>query len=662
MKPSKDKDESKEIPSNSQTITKVTEGMKISAEPPLAKEETKLLPAPATVKEPVSKTTILDNFKGAIIDPDPLYSTPKRKVYKVYYEKEKFVLKTVDILSKDLARLDSLKQEYKFYKKLGSELLHFTKGLRIKTCTLNEGEIRIEMLMEYGGKSLTNRMQKATSKEIKMWMMQSLHAFRYLEARRISHFDIKPGNMVYKDGILKIIDLGCSLEYKLKANVFEPIGEKANLVRGYTKLYASPEALKCDKLIEDWIGNSIDVYCWGLSFFQLIMKMTTKELEDLRKKYPVGNEAEYAKFLDEIGKRKELLEMDPTHAVVSAIIKCLQHDPEKRGTFANILNILSGIESEGYKTRVEEAEVYNKISSAYRVHVGDYSTALSYATKSLNISMNINGEEHPSTATSYNMVGSAYYFLGNYEAAMENNEKALNIQRKVHGEYHSNTALSYHNVAVVHDSLGNHKVALENIKKALDIRRTVLGEENPDTALSYNRIGLVHHSLGNYKDALENHKKALHIRLTVRGEEHTDTAYSYNSIGYVHLCLGNNEAALENLEKALNVRRKAFGEEHPKTAISYLNIGQYYEKQKDYAKALTCMENAYQVRKKIFGDEHKSTKDAQELLNRIKSKLYPSQDFLRIQPQFVQSIICIIVFFCGLLSCYLFRECKCGNT
>jgi len=258
------------------------------------------------------------------------------------------------------------------------------------------------------------------------------------------------------------------------------------------------------------------------------------------------------------------------------------------------------------KEHPDTASSYNNIGIVYD-RQGDYPKALEYYFKALNIREKVLGKEHPDTASSYNCIGLVYDSQGDYPKALEFHFKALDIYEKVLGKEHPDTASSYNNIGIVYDRQGDYPKALEYFFKALNIREKVLGKEHPDTASSYNSIGLVYDSQGDYPKALEFHFKALDIFEKVLGKEHPNTADSYNNIGLVYCRQGDYPKGLEYFFKALNIREKVLGKEHPDTASSYNNIGLVYDSQGDYPKALEFHFKALNIREKDLGKEHPDT-------------------------------------------------------
>ena len=69
----------------------------------------------------------------------------------------------------------------------------------------------------------------------------------------------------------------------------------------------------------------------------------------------------------------------------------------------------------------------------------------------LNIHKKVLGEEHPSTATSYNNLAGLYRVQGEYDKAELLFEKALDIREGVLGKEHFDTLISYNNLAELYE-------------------------------------------------------------------------------------------------------------------------------------------------------------------------------------------------------------------
>ena len=252
------------------------------------------------------------------------------------------------------------------------------------------------------------------------------------------------------------------------------------------------------------------------------------------------------------------------------------------------------------------ATSYNHVGLVYS-DMGDYPKALEFYTKALDIREKVLGKDHPDTASSYNGIGTVYNAMGDYPKALEFYTKALNIDEKVLGKDHPDTANSYNNIGYVYGNMGDYAKALEFHTKALSIKEKVLGKDHPGTANSYNNIGSVYSNMGDYAKALEFHTKALSIKEKVLGKDHPGTATSYNDIGSVYSDMGNYSKALEFYTKALNIYEKVLGKDHPYTATSYNHVGLVYSDMGDYPKALEFYTKALDIREKVLGKDHPDT-------------------------------------------------------
>ena len=194
-----------------------------------------------------------------------------------------------------------------------------------------------------------------------------------------------------------------------------------------------------------------------------------------------------------------------------------------------------------------------------------------------------------------NNLGTSHYSLGDYSKAIEYYEKALEIRINTLGENHPDIAGSYNNLGIAYRSLGDYGKAIEYHEKALEIGINTLGENHPDIAGSYNSLGIAYHKLGDYGKAIEYYEKALEIRINTLGENYPDIAGPYNNLGIAYRSLGDYGKAIEYYEKALEIRINTLGENHPDIAGSYNNLGTSYHKLGDYGKAIEYYKKALEI-------------------------------------------------------------------
>lgn len=271
----------------------------------------------------------------------------------------------------------------------------------------------------------------------------------------------------------------------------------------------------------------------------------------------------------------------------------------------------------------ETASLYQNIGLEYQT-IGNYEDAFTYYNKALEIRKSIFGENAPEIASNYKFLGSYYRQTGDYEKATEFNEAALTIYKNAYGENNEEVASIYGNLGVVFEYKGEYQVALEFHQKALGIDTLLFDKNNPQIATDFYNIGSVYKQLGDYPKAIENYEKSLGISINAFGENHPDVAFCYNNIGNVYSILEEPGKEMESYEKALTIFKSIFGDKHVYVAICYSNIGSTLSTIGDYERALEYNQKSLEIQKKIFGDSHP---DVAGSYNNIGSVYYEMKNY-----------------------------------
>lgn len=240
------------------------------------------------------------------------------------------------------------------------------------------------------------------------------------------------------------------------------------------------------------------------------------------------------------------------------------------------------------KEDTNKVNILNDLSRQYQ-GTGDFTEALSYAEKSLELAQKLNYSIGIGNALSSR--GGVLWYLGENEKAIENHLKAAQIRKECNDI--QGLANSYNNIGLVYLNLGNYEKCLENHLKALKIREEI--GDKTGTAGSYNNIGILYLRQGVYDKALANYEKALALRIKV-GDK-AGQGMTYNNIGLVYLEKNEQREAIKNLIKGLVIREE-IGDKKG-MADSYLNIGGVYYNQKKYEKALEFFFKAAGMNEKI---------------------------------------------------------------
>jgi len=260
-----------------------------------------------------------------------------RSVYKITRGREEFIFKSVSCLLEDETTRNYLREDFDVQKKSSGEgVVEIIDDREHED--KETGEFVIEVLYEYFGENLLlfiRRVEEANDTKVRniMNMMTSVAlTMKRLQELRISHGDLKPENMVTRDGIVKLIDFGLAREFSTASQLGKSITEK-----GRTKVYSPPEIIR-NPGKTDKHPVKIDVFCWGMSLYQLI---TGKSISDLEEEYNLRAQSkDYPKFLKKI----ENIEIEANNLlklkVRKVLLYVLNERHEDRPTFKELCELL----------------------------------------------------------------------------------------------------------------------------------------------------------------------------------------------------------------------------------------------------------------------------------------------------------------------------------
>jgi tetratricopeptide (TPR) repeat protein len=239
--------------------------------------------------------------------------------------------------------------------------------------------------------------------------------------------------------------------------------------------------------------------------------------------------------------------------------------------------------------------------------MGDLAGAKPYYVQALEISREILGDKHPSTAQSLNSLGALLYAMGDLTGAKSYHDQALEIRREVLGGKHPSTAQSLNNFGYLLYAMGDLAGAKPYYVQALEISQEVLGDKHPSTATSLNNMGALLYAMGDLAGAKPYYVQALEISQEVLGDKHPSTATSLNNMGMLLKDMGDLAEAKPYLEQALEISQEVLGDKHPDTATSLNNMGMLLKDMGDLAEAKPYLEQALEISQEVLGDKHPDT-------------------------------------------------------
>jgi len=573
-------------------------------------------------------------------------------VYKVSLnDGRKFVLKVLTIKSTNHTKLENVIREYYICRTFGNISKNVVKAIDLKQKSLESGATqRLEILFEFGGIDLSNLKGDLKSlEELMKIIYQLLSVLCIMEEVGIAHFDLKPLNIVYdrSNSLVKLIDFGAAISFfRSSQSILKFLGQNSDKFHAFTELYAPPEVIQLYKQnwpIEDKekiIPQKVDVYCFGITFCELLLSTAHYDLQSCRD----GKLESHIAFIKGIENTLMTMGQDQFLKIIK---NCLSFKPEERPLFKELKQefeiILKSIGNsdiiEKYIGITEKVDLRQII--VYFLELHEYESACYFARKCLNEAkikddlkatsdasillgkaligvgenkqaieclkkveeINESSCETLEFASVCATLGNAHLGLHEYETSIEYYTRSESIYEEMGDKKNVNLTTCYTNLGNAYFNQGNFDISIEFHEKAIGIIQEIYSEKSLELASSYTELGVVYKALGRYKIALEYYEKAIDIRKEIVGSDHPLLAQSIGNLGSIYLQLRKYDIALELENKALNIYIKYYGEDHPEVAASYSNISILYKEIGKYSIALDYLNKAMRIKEKIFGSE-----------------------------------------------------------
>lgn len=227
-----------------------------------------------------------------------------------------------------------------------------------------------------------------------------------------------------------------------------------------------------------------------------------------------------------------------------------------------------------------------------------------YFEKSLEIKLKVFGYNHPSTATTLNLLGNLFDELGNVNLAFENKKKALEIRQEILGENHPDFAVSLTHFANSLHKMGNLQTAVEFLKKAITILTKNYGNYHRNLISPYFSLIDVYLDQENYQEAIDMMEILTKINSDNYGENHIQTSLIYNQTGRIFFETNKVSESLALFNKALKIQQGLYdNHDHACMINTHSLIGHCLKKMGEYKSALISLEKVLFLTKKFKGDK-----------------------------------------------------------
>jgi len=235
---------------------------------------------------------------------------------------------------------------------------------------------------------------------------------------------------------------------------------------------------------------------------------------------------------------------------------------------------------------------------------GKLKEAERYREQTVQLSVKINGENHPRTAGLLHNYALLLQNQGKYAAAEPLYRRSLAIKEKVLGPNDTNLALTVENLANLYKSQGKYANAEPLLQRNLAIVETARGKEHLEVAQACEGLGTVYCLMAKYDAAEPLFRRCLAIREKALGNEHPLVMDSLHSLALLDQDLGKFRDAEALFQRALAIGEKALGADHARLARLLTNYASLCVAVGKYAEAEKLAERGLGIAEQAFGSVH----------------------------------------------------------
>jgi len=555
-------------------------------------------------------------------------------VYIVKIDKcPRYAIKIIKSRDNFLFKLDKISREYFIHRTASQMIPHVPKIYDMKQIALKNA-VQVEILLEYGGKSLLEAINKLSYEDLFHIVPQIINTLVSFEKLGLAHCDIKPGNILYNPATKQIMltDFGAAMSfYSSPHSIYKTCENWPERLTGLTVLYAPPEMLrfaygskemKADKASKI-IPQKVDVFCFGITYADLLCSVHKIQSFSERPYTLEGHKETLKEILNK-------LKIIKCEIWTDIILSCLSYDPKKRPSFSEIKSLFIKVyEYLGKSTQafeenikidhlaagkqytdlgeyesavwhfncyIKENEQLNNLENIAhaQIYLGkayncleDYENSILCLLKAISVykkyedinyisDLNRYFEEILELADAYSYLGDAYNFVESLQNAFALHKKALNLYEKINGIANcvSDIAGSYLKIGADMEKSLNPSGAIKYYEKALSCLRQVEKNDTRDTAIFYLYLGTAHAKLNNYEISIDFLTKAGNILKSIGGNRQRNLIEIYSALAKLYIEQLQYDLALEYFKEALIISKKHFGEDNPKTATLYCFLGE----------------------------------------------------------------------------------------
>ncbi len=261
-------------------------------------------------------------------------------------------------------------------------------------------------------------------------------------------------------------------------------------------------------------------------------------------------------------------------------------------------------------------ELYNDI--------GEYSKAITHSAQLIDNIRTVLGDKHPFLVQAYISRAGTNRSVGQIDAAKADAKFALELSTELNGEAHETTARAMNLMAVLSYVTGEIELALEQMKQASVMFDQVLGSEHPESWDVKTNLTALLNMVQRYDEAIEIIEPVYFKQSDVLGASHKSTIYSQTILARLYGDVGRLVEAQIMAEDMLNRALSELGLDHPLTVGGHFTLAKIYQKQSEFPAAIDLLQTV--VNSEGWSDKNERTITA---YNTLADLYLDNEEFLK---------------------------------
>lgn len=278
-----------------------------------------------------------------------------------------------------------------------------------------------------------------------------------------------------------------------------------------------------------------------------------------------------------------------------------------RGYDTTVLEAVAAAEAsigERFKDQPEVAAVVRHTLGTTYMHLGRYREADDLLRSSLDLCMDLYGENHELTAEKLNEIGRLAHETGEFERAETSFRGALAIYESIEPAAQGARAAALNNLGILLRDMGSLDRAESAFREALAIKRALFGDVHEEVTPTLNNLGLLLHDEHRLAESQRHFEEALAANRKLCAAEHPTIGINLSNLAWVNVDQGLYAEAERRFGESLAIKRKALGEKHPSVAISICGMAAALEGKRRFPEALDAYEQAIAIFRESLPADH----------------------------------------------------------